>query len=523
MPTIGGTALSNANRVGEREAIVTAERLWTWRALESDIAATAAALEAFGVRKHDRVAVLSGNSAEFIIASHAASRLGAIVVPVNTRLAAPELAHILNDSGSVVLAFSPADAHLAEAARRLAASVTLLSLGPSPRYPDLLAGGYGDPVHEDRAVEQDDAFILYTSGTTGKPKGVLLDHHRAVWAAMAQVVSLGLRDGDRYLHLAPMYHSGGMTYLNATTLLGGTHIVVPKFDAGTVLDLVEQHRATWLFAVPTMYQKILNTYEGDCAGLTTWRVGIFGAAPMPAAAIERLLAAFPHVSFFQQCGQTEAGPTGIYSTMEQVRSRPQSSGHLAQPFLEARVVDPSGNDTLPGQVGELVFRGEAITKGYWNQPQATADVIRDGWLHTGDLMQVYDDGAMRLVDRLRDVIITGGRNVYSAEVELAIADHPQVTDVAVIGRPDPEWGETVVAFITAADGADVTPASIRQYCASRIADYKIPREFIFAVVPRNGGGKLQKHLLRNQLSLKAVQERDASSRRPADDRWPAST
>jgi fatty-acyl-CoA synthase len=520
MPTIGGTALSNANRVGEREAIVTAERRWTWRALEGDIADAAAALESFGVRRQDRVAILSANSAEFIIASHAASRLGAIVVPVNTRLAAPELAHILNDSGTTVLAFSPAQSHLAETASRMASSVTLLALGPSTRYPDLLAGGYGDPVHEDRAVEQDDAFILYTSGTTGKPKGVLLDHHRAVWAAMAQIVSLGLRDGDRYLHLAPMYHSGGMTYLHATTLLGGTHIVVPKFDAGTVLELVERYRATWLFAVPTMYQQILNSYDGDNAGLTSWRVGIFGAAPMPAAAIERLLAAFPKVAFFQQCGQTEAGPTGIYSTMEQVRSRPLSSGHLAQNFVEARVVDAAGNDTVPGQVGELVFRGEAITKGYWNQPEATAQVIRDGWLHTGDLMQVYDDGAMRLVDRLRDVIITGGRNVYSAEVEQAIADHPAVSDVAVIGRPDAEWGETVVAFITAVNGSDVTPASIRQHCTSRIADYKIPREFIFAAIPRNGGGKVQKHLLRTGLGPAAPRE-EALPNPVLKERWPA--
>jgi fatty-acyl-CoA synthase/feruloyl-CoA synthase len=499
MPTIGGTALLNANRVGEREAIVTAERRWTWRALDIDIGNAAAALEVFGVRKHDRVAILSANSPEFIIASHAASRLGAIVVPVNTRLAPPELAHILDDSGSAVLVFSAAEAHLAEAACRLAAPITLLSWGPSTRYPDLLAGGYGDPVREDRAVEDDDAFILYTSGTTGKPKGVLLDHHRAVWASMAQIVSLGLRDGDRYLHLAPMYHSGGMTFLNATTLLGGTHIVVPKFDAGAVLELVERHRATWLFAVPTMYQRILDCYDGKSADLTSWRVGIFGAAPMPAAAIERLLAAFPQVAFFQQCGQTEAGPTGIYSTMEQVRSRPLSSGHLAQPFVEARVVDARGNDTPPGQVGELVFRGEAITKGYWNQPEATQEVIREGWLHTGDLMQVYDDGAVRLVDRLRDVIITGGRNVYSAEVEQAIADHPEVIDVAVIGRPDPEWGETVIAFLTAVEGSGLTPASIRQHCASRIADYKIPREFIFAAVPRNGAGKVQKHLLRNAI------------------------
>jgi fatty-acyl-CoA synthase/feruloyl-CoA synthase len=500
MPTIGGTALLNANRVGEREAIVTAGRRWTWRELDTDVANAASALDSFGVRKRDRIAILSSNSPEFIIASHAASRLGAIVVPVNTRLAAPELAHILDDSGSAVLAFSPGETQLAEAAGGKAAAVTLVSLGPSMHYPDVLAGGYGDPVHEDRAVEQDDAFILYTSGTTGKPKGVLLDHHRAVWAAMAQIVSLGLRDGDRYLHLAPMYHSGGMTFLNATTLLGGTHIVVPKFDPGSVLEVIERHRATWLFAVPTMYQRILRCYDANRRDLASWRVGIFGAAPMPGSVIEHLLAAFPHVAFFQQCGQTEAGPTGIYSTMQQVRARPLSPGHLAQPFIEARVIDEHGNDTPPGKVGELVFRGEAITKGYWNQPQATREVIRNGWLHTGDLMQVYDDGAMRLVDRLRDVIITGGRNVYSAEVEQAIAEHPEVVDVAVIGRPDPEWGETVVAFIATADGSDVTPASIRQHCTSRIADYKIPREFIFAVIPRNGAGKVQKHLLRKESS-----------------------
>ncbi len=500
MPTIGGTALSNANRVGDREAIITAQRRWTWRALETDIANAAGAFDAFGVRKGDRIAILSANSAEFIIASHAASRLGAIVVPVNTRLAAPELAHILGDSGSTVLAFNPAESGLAEAASRLAASIALLSLGPSTHYPNLLAGGHGAPVHEDRAVEEDDAFILYTSGTTGKPKGVLLDHHRAVWAAMAQIVSLGLRDGDRYLHLAPMYHSGGMTYMNATTLLGGTHIVVPKFDPCAVLDMVERYRATVLFAVPTMFQQILDSYDGDCSALTSWRIGVFGAAPMPAAAVEQLLAAFPQVSFFQQCGQTEAGPTGIYSTMEQVRSRPLSSGHLAQPFVEARIVDGCGNDTPPGQVGELVFRGEAITKGYWNNAPATAEVIRDGWLHTGDLMHVYDDGGMLLVDRLRDVIITGGRNVYSAEVEQAIADHPDVMDVAVIGRPDPEWGETVVAFITATDGSGLTLASIRQHCSARIADYKIPREVVFARIPRNGAGKIQKHLLRDELN-----------------------
>jgi fatty-acyl-CoA synthase/feruloyl-CoA synthase len=495
MPTIGGTALSNAARVGSREAVVAPARRWTWSQLNDDIGAAAAHLDALGLRKGDRLALLAANSPEFIIAAHAASRLGLIVVPVNIRLAAPEAAYIVTDCGAAALAFAPTDGVLATAVSALVPRTPLVSLGPSSDHPDLLSGDHGSPIHEDRADESDDAFILYTSGTTGRPKGSLMDHHRAVWAAMAQIVSLGLRDGDRYLHLAPMYHSGGVTFLNATTLLGGTHLVPTKFDAATVLDLVEEFGVNWLFGVPTMYQQILRC-AGEPRDLGSWRVGVFGAAPMPAPAIEELLSTFPNVSFFQQCGQTEAGPTGIYSTMEQVRSRPDSSGHIAQPFIEARVVDEHGVDTPPGAVGELVFRGEAITKGYWGQPEATAEVLKDGWLHTGDLMHVHADGALRLVDRLKDVIITGGRNVYSAEVEQAIANHPDVVDVAVVGRPHPEWGATVTATVTVTPGSVVTAEELREHCTALIAGYKIPRHFEFGPVPRNATGKIQKHLLR---------------------------
>ncbi|TPG32409.1 class I adenylate-forming enzyme family protein [Mycolicibacterium hodleri] len=499
MPTIGGTALLNARRVGHREAVVTADRRWTWGELDVAIGDVAAKLQNLGLKKGDRLAILSTNSPEFIIALNAASRLGGIVVPVNTRLAAPELAHILADSGTSVLAFAPNEIDLATSAADPHHGVVLAALGPNAEHPDLMAGGERNPVHDDRATESDDAFILYTSGTTGKPKGSLMDHHRAVWAAMSQIVSLGLRDGDRYLHLAPMYHSGGVTFLNATTLLGGTHIVVPKFDPRSVLEMVERFSATWLFGVPTMYQQLLRLDDARSRDTSSWRVGVFGAAPMPPVAVETLLTTFPGVEFFQQCGQTEAGPTGIYSTMEQVRSQPDSSGHVAQPFMEARVVDSDGADTVPGSIGELIFRGEAVTKGYWRQPDATAETIRDGWLHTGDLMHISDDGAMRLVDRLKDVIISGGRNVYSAEVEQAIAQHDDVADVAVIGRPDLEWGATVVAVVTAVEGSDLTEAAVRQHCRSRIADFKIPREVIFGVVPRNATGKLQKQVLRKAI------------------------
>jgi fatty-acyl-CoA synthase/feruloyl-CoA synthase len=497
MPTIGGIALSNAHRVGDRDAVIVGEKIWSWREFNHEIAAAAGALGELGLRKGDRLALLCANSAEFVIAAHAASRLGGIVVPVNVRLAAPEVAYILSDSGSSMLAYGAGEADRAATAAALVGAVLPVSLGPSDDHLDLLSGTVGMPIDENRACESDDAFVLYTSGTTGNPKGVLMDHHRAVWAAMAQIVSLGLRDGDRYLHLAPMYHSGGMTFLNATTLLGGTHVIMPKFDTGLVLDMVENHSVNWLFAVPTMYQRLLRQADLRPRNLASWRVGVFGAAPMPATAVERLLSTFPQVDFFQQCGQTEAGPTGIYSTMAQVRARPDSSGHVAQPFIEARVVNADGGEVAAGAVGELVFRGEAVMKGYWRNRAATAEAIRDGWLHTGDVMEVSADGAMRLVDRLKDVIITGGRNVYSAEVEQAIARHPAVADVAVVGLPDPEWGATVVAWVTPVEAASLTADMVRAHCSSLIAAYKIPREIVFGPVPRNATGKVQKNLLRS--------------------------
>lgn len=504
MPTIGGTVIRNANRVPDREALVSGVRRWTWRELDAEIARVAGRLHEFGLAKGDRFALLSSNSPEFVIASHAASRLGAIVVPINTRLAPPELAHIISDSGSSLLAFGSQETALAESVRSREPSMcelpTLVALGTSAKHPNLFEETSAEPIREDHAVESDNAFILYTSGTTGNPKGALFDHHRAVWAAMAQIVSLGLRDGDRYLHLTPMYHSGGTTFMNVTTLLGGTHLLIPAFDPESVLDMIEQEKATWLFGVPTMYQFLLKLPDLARRDLNSWRIGVFGAAPMPASAVSDLLAALPHVDFFQQCGQTEAGPTGIYSTMPQVLARPDSSGHIAQPFMEARVVDRSGIDTPPGEVGELLFRGEAVMKEYWNRPEATAETIRDSWLHTGDLMHVTADGAMRLVDRLKDVIISGGRNIYSAEVEQAIAQHPSVADVAVIGRPHPEWGATVIAVVNLHSGAMFSLDSLREHCRPLIADYKIPRDLVLGAVPRNATGKVQKHLLRTDTS-----------------------
>jgi fatty-acyl-CoA synthase/feruloyl-CoA synthase len=501
MPTIGGAVVHNARRVPNRVALVADEQRWTWAELDMMVGRVAARLRAARLCAGDRFAMVTGNTVAGVIAYFAAARLGAIIVPVNARLAAPEIAHLVRDAGATIVASAPdLDAVVDTALASGKLDVTRFSLGETGAHANLVAQGEElAPVREDCAAETDDALIVYTSGTTGRPKGVLLDHHKAVWAAMAQVVSLGLRDGERYLHLPPLYHSGGIVFLNAITLLGGTHVLVDGFDATRTLAAIERERITALLGVPTMYQFLLSqTALGDY-DTSSWRVGVFGGAPMPPESIEQLLVSFPGVQFFQQCGQTEAGPTGIYSTAEQIRTQPHSSGHIAQPFVEARVVDCTGADVRPGEVGELVLHGEPVMKGYWDQPGATAETIRAGWLHTGDLVHLATDGAMKLVDRLKDVIISGGRNVYSAEVEQALAGHPDIADCAVIGRPHPDWGETVVVVVTPRDGHEPDLESLRAYCRSRIADYKLPREMHTAAIPRTPSGKVQKHLIKQAL------------------------
>jgi fatty-acyl-CoA synthase/feruloyl-CoA synthase len=501
MPTIGGIVIQNAARVPGRAALVMGERRWTWAELDRDVALAAGRLRTLGLRHGDRLAIIAANIPENVIAYLATLRLGAVVVPVNARLAVPEIAYILDDATPVVIASAPEFDQTVDAAiAQSTLSAARVTLGPAGSYPDLVAPhGIDDAVTEDHAREDDDALIMYTSGTTGKPKGVLLDHHRAVWAALAQVVSLGLRDGEVYLHLPPLYHSGGVVFLDAITILGGTNVLIPAFEPEAVFSTIERERITALLGVPTMYEFLLQAPGLDSFDLSSWRTGVFGAAPMSARTIGQLLERLPGVDFYQQCGQTEAGPTGIYSTFDQVRERPDSSGHLAQPFLVARVVDEVGEDVSPGSVGELVFRGDGVMKGYWNNPEGTAEAMRDGWLHTGDLVELHDDGAMRLVDRLKDIIITGGRNVYSAEVEKALGGHPDLADFAVIGKPHPEWGETVIVVVTPKDGSEPTIESIREYLRPLIADYKLPREMRIGDIPRTASGKLQKHLLRSTL------------------------
>jgi fatty-acyl-CoA synthase len=510
MPTIGSTLRSTAARVPEREALIFGDLQYSYAELDRSVDQVAGLLADRGLRKGDRFALLAPSSDRFVVAFYAAHRLGAIFVPINPASSSPELDYIVRDSGATFLVFDPALGQTVASARDygLPDGLQILSLGQSDGYDNLIALARSRPVTlgADGVIESDDAQILYTSGTTDKPKGALFDHHRVMWTAVTMIGTCGFKDADRMLHVAPLYHAAELcSMLIPGTLVGATHVVHSGFDAAKVLDDLERQRITVFFGVPTIYQLLLRQPDLAQRDLSAWRTGLFGAAPMPPSAVEQLVAALPNVNIMQLCGQTEAGPSGIFCDHDQVRARPDASGRRAVLNTECRIVDAHGDDVEPGNTGELLLRGESVMKGYWNKPEATAEAIVDGWLHTGDVCLLDSDGYMTVVDRLKDIIITGGRNVYSVEVEGVIAAHPSVLDAAVVGRPHEEYGESIVAFVTLAEGARVTLDALREFASTQIARYKLPHELVVTEqIPRNPSGKILKRDLRESLRITSV-------------------
>ncbi|PRZ43948.1 fatty-acyl-CoA synthase/feruloyl-CoA synthase [Antricoccus suffuscus] len=505
MATLAGQLARCSSAYPTKSALVFGETERTYRQLDEEVNQYAHALAALGVTKGDRVALMSGNSDVFVIAMYATFRLGAIFVPLNPRATSHELRHLLTDSGASVLLLG---AGMMSAVEGLADRDPI---DPGPQMLGLdapmglvslpeLATGQPTTAPDVEVAEDDDCMILYTSGTTGLAKGALFDHHRLLWVGHS-VASLGTTGADRHLHVAPLYHCAQLVLLLLNGMsVGASHVILPGFEPTAVADAIERHRITVFLGVPTMYQLMLRLPALADRDFSAWRIGFFGAAPMPPSAVEQLVTTLPHVDFYQLCGQTEGGPTGIYLTPDEVRARPDATGRWPLPNCEVGVVDLDGNDVEVGVAGELVYRGETLMKEYWKQPEATAATIRDGWLHSGDLAVVDEQGYMTIVDRLKDMIITGGRNVYSVEVENALAAHPDVADVAVVGRPDDTYGERIVAVVTPHEGREVTLEGIREFAATYVADYKLPREIVVREIPRNPSGKILKHVIRKDLT-----------------------
>lgn len=494
----------NALHTPDRESTIFGDRVRNWRETRERVARLAGALRSHGVAPGDRVAILALNSDRYVEYLFAVPWADAVATPVNIRWSPAEIAYSLVDSGTSVLFVDDAFAPMLPALREQVPGLRVVvhcGDGPTPEgaldYEGLVADH--EPVEDARRSGEALAGIFYTGGTTGHPKGVMLSHANLVVSAMAAAAAGEFLETDgRTLHAAPMFHLADLFTVLIRNILGGTHVIVPFFDPAAVAQAIEKHQVTDTLLVPTMIQMLIDAPGADDADLHSLRRLIYGASPISDALLSRAQAALPGVRFTQAYGMTELAPLATFLPAED-HADPvlRRSAGRAAPNVEIRIVDAEDNEVDPGVVGEVVVRGGNVMLGYWNRPADTTEALRGGWMHTGDGGYLDERGYVFLVDRIKDMIVSGGENVYSAEVENALATHPAVAQCAVIGVPDPEMGERVHAVVVLFPGATATHEELREHCKTLIAGYKAPRstEFVEAM-PLSGAGKILKRELR---------------------------
>ncbi|GAC57105.1 putative fatty-acid--CoA ligase [Gordonia hirsuta DSM 44140 = NBRC 16056] len=483
-------------------------KVTTWRELDERVDRLAAALRRRGIGFGDRIMVAMLNRSEYVEVVFAANLLGAIPVPVNIRMAPPELAFIAQDSGAKMIVTESLLAPLADAVAGLTGISDVLVVGDTDnpahlRYEELVAEDGSDLPDLD-IPEETVALIMYTSGTTGRPKGAMLTHENMQAQAVTCIQALQTRADEVGSCVAPMFHIAGLGAMAPLFYMGALSLIHPlgAFDPNELLDLIEAEGTTSIFLVPAQWQAVCAAQQAQPRDLKL-RVISWGAAPASDSVLTAMNETFPDALNVAVFGQTEMSPITCVLEGKDALRKIGSIGKVV-PAVTARVVDPLGEDVAPGEVGEIVYRGPTLMVGYWENPEGTAEAFRGGWFHSGDLVRQDEEGFLYVVDRAKDMIISGGENIYCSEVENVLFSHPKILEAAIIGRAHEKWGEVPVAVVVLAEGVEeLTLAELEPYLNENLARFKHPKDLVVVdELPRNAGGKVVKPRLRDEFGSK---------------------
>lgn len=484
---------------GDSLAVVDNEVRYDWNAVADRVAKLASVFRQQGVKEGDRVALLAHNSHRSLEIFFAALWAGAIIAPLNSRLSTEELSQLVDEITPKLLVYGP---EFSEIVTSLKIPKRLLANGESSQYEALLDAANALPNSE--RCGDDIACLFFTGGTTGTPKGVMLSHNNIVSNSVNLITEVGINEHTVHLHCGPLFHVAAAVRLFSVTQVAGRHVIVPRFEAKAVLDVISDEKVTLATLVPTMLQSVLELNAQHPRDLSCLCHITYGAAPMPESLLQAGLRQLPQVEFIQSYGMTETSPIatllGAKEHRDQEGTKLRSAGKAAL-LCEVRVVGNRGEVLPPYEHGEITVRGPNVMLGYWNRPEATAEVLKDNWMHTGDIGYLDDDGYLFVVDRLKDVVITGGENVYSQEVENILMQHEGVNSCAVIGLPDERWGERVHAVVVPVADYELKDADIVEHCKSQLAGYKCPKSVTIRQepLPLSGANKILKPQLRDEI------------------------
>ncbi|MFJ2717892.1 acyl-CoA synthetase [Streptomyces sp. NPDC087437] len=492
--TVDGVLRRSARRTPARVAVEYGERSWTYAELDDAVSRAANVLLGQGLAPGDRVASYGHNSDAYLIGFLACARAGLVHVPVNQSLTGDDLAYIVGQSGSALVLTDP------DLAGRLPATARALPLRDAGD--SLLARLPSTPPYDGPEPRSENLVqLLYTSGTTALPKGAMMTHRALVHEYLSAITALDLSAGDRPVHALPLYHSAQMhVFLLPYLAVGATNIVLDAPDGDRILDLVEAGRADSLFAPPTVWIGLADRPDFATRDLGGLRKAYYGASIMPVPVLERLRERLPELAFYNCFGQSEIGPLAMVLGPDEHKGRMDSCGRPVL-FVDARVVDEDGKDVPDGTPGEIVYRSPQLCQGYWDRPEETAEAFREGWFRSGDLAVRDPHGYHTVVDRVKDVINSGGVLVASRQVEDVLYAHPQVAEAAVVGLPDERWIEAVTAFVV--PRGEVTEAELIAHAREKLASFKTPKKVIFVdELPRNASGKILKRELRDRFGAR---------------------